>query len=113
MTHQEDKRLASIWLLITCLNAAKYALVELETKHMKQDRKVRFKALEQQIKSFLQYMPKDSLVHNQSFENVAAMTETMAMIAQLPATQIDWFLEQVNRLSFAAVNRELSTLEKL
>lgn len=113
MTHQEDKRLASIWLLITCLNAAKYALVELETKHMKQDRKVKFKALEQQIKSFLQYLPNDILVKDQSFENVIAMTEAVSIIAQLPATQIDWFLEQVNRLSFAAVNRELSTLEKL
>jgi hypothetical protein len=104
---EEQKRLASIWLLITTLNAAKYAIVELDISQMKQDRKLRFKALEQQIKSFLQYMPKDSLVHNQSFENVAAMTETISMIAQLPATQIDWFLEQVNRLSFAAVNREL------
>lgn len=107
MTQEEQKRLASIWLLITSLNAARYAMVELNIAGMKQDRKQKFRALESQIKSFLEKMPKDSLVHDHSFENVGAMTEVVAMVAQLPFTQIEWFLNEVNKLSFAAVNREL------
>jgi hypothetical protein len=36
------------------------------------------------------------------------MTELMATMSLLPPGQVDWFLGEVNKLTFAAVNRALS-----
>jgi hypothetical protein len=109
----DERRTANFWLLITALNAAKFAIVELNPSEMKGDSKHQFLFLRNAIVGFFTTMQKRSsqadkeLLSAMSFENVAAMTETMSMIAQIPEPQIEWFLSQANLLVYAAINKEL------
>ena len=105
---EHEKKLAAFWLLITSLNATKFALGELEIERFKQERKMRFRALQQATNTFLGYLPKESEVADMAFENVSAMVEVMSIIAQMPPTQIEWYLQEVKKLSYIAINRALA-----
>jgi hypothetical protein len=109
----KSKTAADLYLLISCLNAACYAITELDPTKMRFDDKMRYNALRNQMLNFLKTLEakttKDKFeeLKNFNFENVGAMTELMAVISLLPPGQVDWFLGEVNKLSFAAVNRAL------
>ena len=109
----DERKTANYWLLITALNTAKFAIVELNPDTMKMQHKQQFKMLQNAMHSFLSGLQGKAskedkeLLNNMNFENVAALAETFGLISQIPEPQIEWFLEQCNRLVFAAVNREL------
>lgn len=109
-----SKKAADLYLLISCLNAACYAITELNPNLMRFDDKMRYNALRNTMLNFLKHLEskttKDQFQDLKSFnfENVGAMTELMAVISLLPPGQVDWFLGEVNKLSFAAVNKALS-----
>ena len=113
MTTERSKRAADLYLLISCLNAACYAITELNPDIMRFDDKMRYKALRNTMMNFLKSLEskttKDQFQELKSFnfENVGAMTELMAVISLLPPAQVDWFLGEVNKLCYGAVNRAL------
>ena len=110
----DNRKAAQYWLLVTSLNAAKFAIAELEPRQMKFSQKHHFLSLHNAIISFLNSIQRNAskddkeLLDKMSFENVGAMAETMSMIAQIPEKQIEWFLNECNKLVFSAVNKELA-----
>ena len=114
MNNERSRRAADLYLLISCLNAASYAITQLNPNIMRFDDKMRYNALRNTMLNFLknleQKTTKDKFeeLKEFNFENVGTMTELMSVISLLPPSQLDWFLEEVNKLSFAAVNRALS-----
>lgn len=109
-----SKKAADLYLLISCLNAGIYAITELEPDRMNSQDKMLYKNLRNYMLNFLKGLERKatkeqiSELHSYNFENVAAMTELMATVSLLPPTQVEWFLNEIQKLSFAAVNRELS-----
>jgi hypothetical protein len=107
-----ERKTVSYWLLITALNTAKYAIAELEPSGMKFQHKHQFTMLHNAIHGFLATMQQKTskqdkeFLNSQSFENVAALVETFSMIAQIPEPQIEWFLNETNKLVYASVNNE-------
>lgn len=107
-----ERKTANYWLLVTALNAAQFAIVELEPSKMKFQHKHQFTMLQNAIHGFLTNIQKNAskedkeLLDSQSFENVAALAETFAMISQIPEPQIEWFLNEANKLVYASVNNE-------
>ena len=111
---EKSKTAADLYLLISCLNAACYAITELNPNIMRFDDKMRYNTLRNQMLNFLKNLERKTTKdkYNElkefNFENVGAMTELMAVISLLPPGQVDWFLGEVNKLCFAAVNRALA-----
>jgi hypothetical protein len=114
MNKERGKKAADLYMLITCLNAACYAITELDTTKMRFENKMRYNTLRNTMLNFLKSLEKQTTkeqfeeLKQFNFENVIAMTDLMAVVSLLPPGQMDWFLEEVNKLSFAAVNRALS-----
>jgi hypothetical protein len=106
------KEATDFWLLVTALNCAQFSLVQLkDNPHVKHRVKMQFNMFRNQLNNFKSYIHNNSekemvgLLQNLSYDNVAAMSETMAMIALVPQEELDWFLEQTQKLVWAAVNR--------
>lgn len=118
MTNDRANRAADMYLLISCLNAGIYSITQLNPDGMNSQDKVTYKNLRSFMQNFLKGLERKvtkeqvAELHSYNFENVGAMTEMMATIALLPPTQVDWFMGEVNKLSFAAVNRATSNVEK-
>ena len=107
--NNNQKKLADIWLLISALNCTRYAIVELEPDKMSSQAKGRYKNLKMQVENFLNSLQLKTDVDdrkklvNTNFENVGAMVETMALLAHVPLTHIEPFLERVNELVFKLI----------
>lgn len=105
----KQKRLADIWLLIASLNCVRYAITELNPDTMPPQGKIKYKNLKTNIENFLNSMQLQTDLHNRkklidtNFENVGAMVETMSMLAHVPLTHIEPFLERVNQLVFELI----------
>lgn len=106
---QNNKRLADIWLLISALNTAKYAITEINPDTMQPHTKMQFKNLRTNIDNFLvssqsKMETKDrKRLADFNFENVAIMVETMSILAHVPINKQEEFLEKVNQLVFDVV----------
>lgn len=102
----KQKTLADIWLLIASLNCVRYAITELNPDAMPPQGKVKYKNLKTNIENFLNSMQLKTDLENRkklldtNFENVGAMVETMSLLAHVPLTHIEPFLENVNKLVF-------------
>lgn len=111
----DERKTVSYWLLVTALNTSKYCIAELEPSGMKFQQKQQFTMLHNAIHGFLATMQQKTtkkdkeFLDSQSFENVAALVETFSMIAQIPAPQIEWFLNETNKLVYAAVDKEIES----
>lgn len=105
----KQKRLADIWLLIASLNCVRYAITELNPDTMPSQGKVRYKNLKSNIENFLNSIQLQTDLQNRkklldtNFENVGAMVETMSMLAHVPLTHIEPFLDRVNKLVFELI----------
>ena len=105
----KQKTLADIWLLIASLNCVRYAITELNPDSMPSHGKVKYKNLKANIENFLNSMQLQTEVNerkrliNTNFENVGAMVETMSMLAHVPITHIEPFLDRVNQLVFEII----------
>ena len=106
---QDNKRLADIWLLISTLNTAKYAITEINPDTMQSHTKMQFKNLRTNIDNFLissqtKMQDKDrKRLAEINFENVAVMAETMSLLAHVPINKQEEFLEKVNQLVFEVI----------
>lgn len=105
----KQKKLADIWLLIASLNCVRYAITELNPDSMPSHGKVKYKNLKDNIENFLNSMQLKTEVDQRkrlidtNFENVGAMVETMSMLAHVPLTHIEPFLDRVNQLVFEII----------
>lgn len=105
----KQKRLADIWLLIASLNCVRYAITELNPDSMPSHGKVKYKNLKTNIENFLNSMQLQTDLEQRkklidtNFENVGAMVETISMLAHVPLTHIEPFLERVNQLVFEII----------
>jgi hypothetical protein len=112
LKYNDQQKTAILWTLIGSLNTAKYCLTELKTMRQKTGAMIQ---IEQAINRFFTFasnkMTNEEKTHleNLSFENVALITETIGMMSQIPENQIDWVANEVNKLAFAAINRENET----
>lgn len=104
---------ARLWLLLGALNTSLYAAAELEPQKMKFAIKQRFNHLTTAIKAFLNNFEKSAtqeerdFLQSTSFENVGAMAELIAMVIQVPATELDWYLDECKKNTFVAFNRSV------
>lgn len=110
----DNKRLADIWLLISSLNCAMYAITEINPDTLSPHAKMQFKNMRSNINNFLisaqskmQHKDRKRLADN-NFENVAIMVETMALLAHVPINKQDQFLESVNQLVFQVIDEEVN-----
>jgi hypothetical protein len=93
-----------LWLLLGALNTSLYAAAELEPQRMKNAMKFRFNNLTTAIKAFLNNFEKSAtqeerdFLQSTSFENVGAMAELIAMVIQVPATELDWYLDECKKI---------------
>lgn len=107
--NQDNKRLADIWLLISTLNTARYAITEINPDTMHSHTKMQFKNLKTNIENFLisaqsKMQTKDrQRLANINFENVAIMAETIALLAHVPINKQEEFLDGVNKLVFQII----------
>jgi hypothetical protein len=114
-----EKDAANQWLLIASLNAAGFAILELEPDRMNSLQKYRYKNLKASIRNFLVGLQAKAAkadrerLADMNYNNVGAMAETMALIAQLPQDQIDWFLDEVNKLVYRAVNNHFKQQDNI
>lgn len=103
-----------IYLLITTLNAALYAIAELEPLKMTHENKYRLSNLRNAIKTYLTLVSKRAakneiqLIDTYSFDNVAIMAELNCMLAHVPANQVEWYVEQCKKLIFSSINKEVN-----
>jgi hypothetical protein len=109
---QNNKRLADIWLLISTLNTARYAITEINPNTMQSHTKMQFKNLKTHIENFLvasqsKMQDKDrKRLADANFENVAIMAETMSLLAHVPINKQEEFLDKVNQVVFEIVKDE-------
>lgn len=106
-----DKLTAKVWLLVTCLNASKFAIADLEPKAMKHEKKMMFLNLYNSIHNFLVQFKKRvsteeiEILDSMSYDNVCAMTEVMYLIAQIPNGEIETFIEEIKEGVYKSVER--------
>lgn len=102
---------AKIWMLIGSLNTSLFAIAQMEPRKMNHMMKKRHNDLRAAIKLFLNsfekaFEPKErEFLNSVSFENVASIAEVIAMAAQVPVSELDWYLDECKRLTFEAYNR--------
>jgi len=102
---------AKLWLLLGALNTSLYAAAELEPKKMKNAMKFRFNNLIIGIKGFLNNFEKSTtqeerdFLQSTSFENVAALAELIGMVIQVPASELEWYLDECKKNTYVAFNR--------
>jgi hypothetical protein len=113
---QEDRnrKLLTVWTLITSLNLTKFCIAQLEPTKMRQSQKQRYMNLRSSTDNFLQLMkastsPEErSLIDDTSFDNVGIIMETIGMMSHVHPDQQDWFLNEVTKLVHHSVNRQNS-----
>jgi CO dehydrogenase/acetyl-CoA synthase gamma subunit (corrinoid Fe-S protein) len=114
----KGKKAADLYLLISCLNAGCYAITELEPDKMGSQDKMAYKNLRNFMFNFLKGLERKATkeqiaeLHAYNFDNVGAMTELMAIVALIPPTQIEWFLQEVNKLAEESVDRVIKSNEQ-
>jgi hypothetical protein len=98
------KRLADMWLLITSLNTARYAVAELDPEQFASHTKQQLKNLKNFIENFLRVavnkMKNDDKgrLTDATFDSVGVMVETMSLLAHVPIAKHEEFLAKVNLL---------------
>lgn len=115
---EQNKRLADIWLLISALNTARYAITEINPDTMQSHTKMQFKNLKANIENFLsnaqqrmEYRDRKRLA-DYNFENVAIMVETMSLLAHVPINKQEEFLDKVNKLVFEIVELDANAVSE-
>ena len=109
---QNNKRLADIWLLISALNTARYAITEINPDTMQPHTKMQFKNLKSNIENFLHNSQSKMETKDRqrladfNFENVAIMVETMSLLAHVPINKQEEFLNKVNKIVFDVIETD-------
>ena len=102
----------NMYILVTAINLAVFAIAELEPHKMGGVHKMRYLNLRHQLNNFLIIMTGKSSkedknrLANHSFDSVASIAELMAMVAMVHPEQQDWYLSECKKLVYQSVNRQ-------
>lgn len=113
MTDEETMQAAS-WALIIALKTANSALHELIKNHLQHRNKQRAGALYKYIRNWLNPINNTSLSRKQLEDyddymedhSAAAFETIMIACASVPNSQIDWFINEVEKLAYLAQNKD-------
>lgn len=100
-----------IWLLVSVLNASRFAIAEMEPKKMSFTMKKRYNDLETAINLFLNSFKSTApeaereLLDSTSFDTVGALAELICMVVQCPLDQLDWYLDECKKMVYLAYNK--------
>lgn len=110
MTDKKREALSYSWALIVALKTAASAAFTLSNDHLRGRSKQRAKSLYSYLKNWLntgqakvnrELEEYDDLIE----DNASAGLELLVSAASVPNDQVDWFIEQIDGLVFAAQNR--------
>ena len=104
-----NKKLTDIWLLITALNTARYAIAEIDPRSLPSNTKMRYNNLRNNIENFLRMMNYRMPIHDRkeldmvNFDIVGTAVEALSLISHLPEEKHEEFLQKINEYVFDAV----------
>jgi len=112
--------IANLWTLICCFQTARYCMSQIGGIAKKGSimRDV-IKRINKDIQRFLKIGQRQAtsqqkkILDNLSHENAAAMAETLAIVAHLPPSKIDWFCDRVSAMAKGVIieNHEKTTTD--
>lgn len=112
---QMIKRKEAYYMMLTSLNTIRYCIAEIGIDTLKQEHKLMFKNMQTQSNYFLDNIFSKAskqedieILQDISFNNVAAATTVFGLMAKMPQDEIDWFLEEVEKLIYVAFNKRNS-----
>jgi hypothetical protein len=94
----------NIWLLLGALSTAKYAIAQFEPKKLKFEMKKRFMDLHTSINLFVNNFEKAAtpterdLLNESTYDNVAVISEVVAMASTLPESQIRMVFKRMQKI---------------
>ena len=106
------KRKEVYYMLLTSLNTIRYCIAEIDVNTLKHEHKSMFKNMQAQSYFFLDNIFSKAsrkedieILQDISFNNVAAATTVFGLMSKMPQEEIDWFLEEVEKLIYIANNK--------
>ncbi len=109
----KPETIAHLWTLIACLQTARHCMRELAPSVPKKSHMARkLKDLNKSVQMFLRHGQRHAtesereLLNDLSHENAAAMAETLAIVAHLPPSKIDWFCDRVSAMAKGVILSE-------
>jgi hypothetical protein len=109
------KRKEMYYMLLTSLNTIRYCIAEIDVNTVRHEHKSMFKNMQAQSQYLLDNIFSKAsrkedieILHDISFNNVAAATTVFGLMSKMPQEEIDWFLEEVEKLVYIAYNKRNS-----
>jgi hypothetical protein len=112
---QLAKRKEVYYMMLTSLNTIRYCIAEIDINTLRQEHKSMFKNMQAQSHYFLDNIFSKAskkedieILQDISFNNVAAATTVFGLMSKMPQEEIDWFLEETEKLIYIAHNKRNS-----
>lgn len=112
---QLAKRKEVYYMMLTSLNTIRYCIAEIDVNTLKHEHKSMFKNMQAQAHYFLDNIFNKAskkedveILQDISFNNVAAATTVFGLMSKMPQDEIDWFLEETEKLIYIAYNKKNS-----
>lgn len=109
------KRKEVYYMLLTSLNTIRYCIAEIDVNTLRHEHKSMFKNMHAQAQYLLDNIFSKAsrkedieMLHDISFNNVAAATTVFGLLSKMPQEEIDWFLEETEKLIYVAYNKRNS-----
>lgn len=109
------KRKEVYYMLLTSLNTIRYCIAEIDINTLRHEHKSMFKNMQAQAQYLLDNIFSKAsrkedieMLHDISFNNVAAATTVFGLMSKMPQEEIDWFLEETEKLIYVAYNKRNS-----
>ena len=114
------EQIAHIQLLYCAADILQYACIQLKDTGIQQQEKVILSQIQrgtkQKINQFFSKVPRENMkkFDELSADNAAYMADMVSMVGLIPPDQLEWFSEEVFKVSQRAVNKHnKETLEKI
>jgi len=112
---QLAKRKEVYYMLLTSLNTIRYCIAEIDVNTLRHEHKAMFKSMQSQSQYFLDNIFSKAsrkedidVLHDISFNNVAAATTVFGLMSKMPQDEIDWFLNECEKMLYVIYNRQNS-----
>lgn len=112
---QLAKRKEVYYMMLTSLNTIRYCIAEIDVNTLRHEHKSMFKNMHAQSQYLLDNIFSKAsrkedieILQDISFNNVAAATTVFGLMSKMPQEEIDWFLEEVEKLIYIAHNKRHS-----
>lgn len=112
---QLAKRKEVYYMMLTSLNTIRYCIAEIDINTLRHEHKSMFKNMHSQSQYFLDNIFNKAskkedieILQDISFNNVAAATTVFGLMSKMPQDEIDWFLEECEKLIYISYNKRNS-----